>query len=102
MHKILVLYPHPKSPEHFRQYYAEKHIPLSKQLPGLKASRYSFSIEGVGAESPYFCVWEGDFANSTDMAKAMSSPIGQKVAADAVNYASGGIVVLHYEVTESS
>jgi len=100
MHKILVLYPHPKSPEHFRQYYVEKHLPLAGQLPGLRASRYSFAIEGVGEVSPYFCVWEGEFDNIEAMGQAMDSPIGQQVSADVANYASNGAVVLHYSPTE--
>jgi uncharacterized protein (TIGR02118 family) len=40
MHKLLVLYNEPKDPTHFRKYYVEKHLPLSK-IPGLKASRYN-------------------------------------------------------------
>jgi uncharacterized protein (TIGR02118 family) len=95
MHKLLVLYPHPKSPEDFRRYYVEKHLPLAARLPGLRASRHAFDIEGVGAKSPYFCVWEGEFDSLEAMGQAMGSPIGQQVNADVANYASGGVVVLH-------
>lgn len=95
MHKLLVLYPHPESPEQFRRYYVEKHLPLAAQLPGLKASRHAFDIEGVGAASPYFCIWEGEFESPEAMGRAMSSPIGQQVSADVANYATGGVVLLH-------
>ncbi len=40
MHKLLVLCNEPKDPTHFRKYYVERHLPLSK-IPGLKASRYN-------------------------------------------------------------
>jgi 4-carboxymuconolactone decarboxylase len=99
MHRVLVLYSAPKDPEHFKKYYLEKHLPLALQMPGLLASRYSFAIEGVGAPSPYFCVFEGDFASEAAMGAAMQSEIGQKVSADVANYATGGATILHFDVT---
>lgn len=96
MHKLVVLYGHPKDPEHFRRYYVETHLPLAAKLPGLKASRYSFTVAGMGAESPYFCIFEGEFATEAAMAAAMKSEIGRQVAADTANYASGGMTLLHY------
>jgi 4-carboxymuconolactone decarboxylase len=99
MHRVLVLYSAPKDPEHFKKYYLGKHLPLALQMPGLLASRYSFAIEGVGAPSPYFCVFEGDFASEAAMGAAMQSEIGQKVSADVANYATGGATILHFDVT---
>lgn len=97
MHKVLALYPPPKDPAHFKRYYEETHLPLAGQLPGLLSSRYTFSIEGVGSPSPYFCIWEGEFASEAAMGAAMQSPIGQRVAADVANYATGGITIIHFE-----
>jgi 4-carboxymuconolactone decarboxylase len=97
MHKVLALYPPAKDPAHFKRYYEETHLPLAMQLPGLLSSRYSFSLEGVGSPSPYFCIWEGAFADEAAMGAAMQSPIGQRVAADVANYATGGVTLLHYE-----
>jgi 4-carboxymuconolactone decarboxylase len=99
MHRVLVLYSPPKDPEHFKKYYVETHLPLAVKMPGLLASRYSFALEGVGAASPYFCVFEGDFGSAAAMGAAMQSDIGQKVAADMPNYASGGAMILHFDVT---
>ena len=96
MHKLLVLYPTPHSPAQFRQYYVQKHLPLAAQLPGLRASRHAFDIEGVGVPSPYFCIWEGEFDSAEALGRAMASPIGQQVGADAANYATGGVTVLHF------
>ncbi len=97
MHKLVVLYPHPTSPDKFRRYYTDTHLLLAKQLPGLRASRHTFEVKGIGAKSPYFCIWEGDFDSVESMGQAMNSPDGQKVSADVPNYATGGAVVLHYE-----
>jgi uncharacterized protein (TIGR02118 family) len=98
MHKILVLYNPPKDPDHFRRYYTETHLPMAAKLPGLLAMRHSFNVAGVGAASPYFCIWEGEFGDVASMGAAMTSEIGQKVAADTANYASGGHMVLHYAI----
>ena len=97
MHKVIALYPPPKDPAHFKKYYEGTHLPLAQQMPGLISSRHSFAIEGVGAPSPYFCVWEGTFADEAAMGAAMQSPIGQKVAADVANYATGGVTLLHFD-----
>jgi len=102
MHKVLVLYPPPKDPAHFQRYYEETHLPLAAQLPGLLSSRHTFSIEGVGNPSPYFCIWEGEFADAAAMAASMASPVGLKVAADVANYATGGATILHFVVPPPS
>jgi len=102
MHKVLALYPPPKDPVHFKRYYEETHLPLARQLPGLLSSRHTFSIDGVGGPSPYFCIWEGEFADAKAMGDSMESPIGQKVAADVANYATGGVTIVHFDVPTSS
>jgi len=101
MRKLLVLYPHPVSREDFKRHYVDTHLPLVAQLPGLKSSRHSFEIEGVGAPSPYFCVWEGEFDNAEAMSRAMQSPEGQRVSSDVANYATGGALVLHYDTIDA-
>ena len=98
MHKILVLYNKPKDPDHFRKYYVETHVPLAAKLPGLRAHRYSFNVEGLGAPSPYFCIFEAEFADAAAMGAALTSEMGAKVTADTANYASGGFTIVHYDV----
>ncbi|HTI66203.1 MAG TPA: EthD family reductase [Caulobacteraceae bacterium] len=99
MYKLLALYLPPADPDHFRRYYENHHMPLARALPGLLAHSYSFSPEGMGAPSPYFCVFEGAFANRAAFEAAVASDIGRKTAADVANYATGGVTLLHYEVT---
>ena len=100
MHKIVVLYPPQPDPAAFKAYYVETHIPLVRKLPGLLALRYSFDVQGVGGEAPYFCVFEGDFADQAAFFASVGSEIGGKVAADVGNYDTGGSVMLHYAPTE--
>jgi uncharacterized protein (TIGR02118 family) len=96
MHKIVALYNTPKDPAHFRSYYVGTHLPLAAHLPGLLASRHSFAIQGLGGPAPYFCIWEGEFADEAAAMRAMTSEAGQKVAADTANYADGGMLLFHF------
>lgn len=98
MHKLLVLYPEPVDREAFAAYYESTHLPLARRLPGLVSSRYSLGVSG--ADSPYFAVFEAEFADADAFRAAMGSPEGAAVAADVPNYASGGAVVVDYPVTE--
>ena len=98
MHRLLVLYPPPTDPDHFRSSYQDSHLPLVAKLPGLRGYRYSFDVAAAEGESPYFCVFEADFEDAAAYGAAMASPDGQAVRADVPNYATGGAVVLDYEL----
>ncbi|WP_345817399.1 EthD family reductase (plasmid) [Paraburkholderia sp. PREW-6R] len=99
MYTLLVLYPPPLSKDDFRRYYVDAHLPLAAQLPGLRSSSHVFEPQGVGSASPYFCIWQGQFDSADALDAAMQSEIGQRVAADTANYASGGVHVLRYGAT---
>ena len=100
MHKTLVLYPQPADPDHFRDYYVNNHLPLVTSWPGVLAWRYSFDVAAAEGQAPYFAVFEADFADAGAFAAARSSPQGKLLAADVVNYATGGVVVIDYPVQE--
>ncbi|HEY3560664.1 MAG TPA: EthD family reductase [Kribbella sp.] len=98
MHKLLVLYPEPTDPDHFRDYYVSKHLPLVARMPGLLAWRYSFDVAATHGQAPYFAVFEAEFADADAMTAARSSPEGQQVSADVANYATGGAVVIDFPI----
>ena len=98
MHRLLVLYPPPTDPDHFRSYYEDTHLPLAAKFPGLRGYRYSFHVAAAEGESPYFCVFEADFDDAAALSAARASPEGQATRADIPNYATGGVVVLDYEL----
>jgi uncharacterized protein (TIGR02118 family) len=100
MHKTLVLYPKPDDPDHFRDYYVTKHLPLVREWPGVLAWRYSFDVAATNGEAPYFAVFEADFADAAALAAARASPQGQRLVADVANYATGGVVVIDYPVQD--
>ncbi|WP_282778031.1 MULTISPECIES: EthD family reductase [unclassified Nocardia] len=102
MHKLVVLYPKPVDPDHFRDYYVTNHLPLATKMPGLLAWRYSFDVAATNGAAPYFAVFEADFADAAALAAASASEQGQRAAADVVNYATGGVVIIDYPVREGT
>ena len=61
VHRLLVLYPPPSDPDHFRSYYEDTHLPLVAKFPGLRGYRYSFDVSAGEGESPYYCCVRGRF-----------------------------------------
>ena len=98
MHRLLVLYPPPTDPDHFRTYYEETHLKLVAEFPGLRGYSYAFDVATAEGDSPYFCVFEADFDDAAALAAAQASPQGQAIRADVANYATGGVVVVDYEL----
>jgi uncharacterized protein (TIGR02118 family) len=98
MHRLLVLYPPPTDPDHFRRYYEETHLKLVAEIPGIRGYRYAFDIAARGGDSPYFCAFEADFDDAAAMGAGLATPAGEAVLADVPNYATGGFVSLNYEL----
>jgi uncharacterized protein (TIGR02118 family) len=100
MHRLLVLYPAPADPDHFRSYYENTHLKLAAKIPGLRSYRYSFDVAAAQGESPYFCIFEADFDDAEAYAAGTASSEGQAARADVPNYATGGCIVLNYALRE--
>jgi uncharacterized protein (TIGR02118 family) len=99
MHRMLVLYPPPADPEAFRSYYVETHLPLADKIPGLRSRTYGFDLATPdGSESPYFAKFEAEFDDEAAFLAGLGSPEGQAAGADLGNFATGGAVLLHYDV----
>lgn len=99
MHRLTVLYRPPVDPDHFREYYVGTHLPLAAKLPGLVQSQYSLDVATLGGTSPYFAVFHADFESAEAMDAARASDEGKAVTADVANYATGGVEIVHYELS---
>ena len=53
-------------------------------------------------ETPYFAVFEAEFADAVAVTASRSWPQGHEVAADVANYATGGAVVIRYQVHDET
>jgi uncharacterized protein (TIGR02118 family) len=92
----------PTDPDHFRSYYEGTHLNFVAKIPGLLGYRYGFDVAAGDGDSPYFCVFEGDFDDAEAMGAGLASPAGQAALADIPNYATGGATALNYEVRTAS
>ncbi len=96
MHKLTVLYGHPKDPEAFDKYYHETHIPIAKKMKGLKGWTIGkLQTGGEGEKPPYYMI-VGLYADTrADIEAILASPEGQASVADVPNFATGGSTFLY-------
>jgi uncharacterized protein (TIGR02118 family) len=86
MIKLLVMYPWPTDPDHFKKHYIERHLPLCRAIPSIIRSHYAFeprTIEGAGG---WFCVYEAEFVDEAALNAALATPEAQRAGADVANY----------------
>lgn len=101
MIRLLVLYGHPQDPAKFDQYYRDHHIPIAKQMKGLKKWTIG-KVQGTpgGTPSPYYYVADLYMDSREDFERLLASSEGQAAVADVPNYATGGVTFLYTEVDE--
>jgi len=101
MIRLLVLYGHPRDPAAFDAYYRDQHIPIARQMKGLKKWTIG-KVAGTpdGQPSPYYYVADLYLDSREDFERLLASPEGQAAVADVPNYATGGVTFLYTEVEE--
>jgi uncharacterized protein (TIGR02118 family) len=88
MVRFLVLYPPPTDVEAFDKHYFEIHVPLAKQLPGLRRCTASRNPSRVRGPEPCYLVAELDWDDMDSLQQDFGSPLGQETARDADKLAS--------------
>ena len=83
---FLALYETPADPGAFDRHYREIHIPLGRQLPGLRRYAVSHDVAAVRG-APYYLVAELDWDTMDELRAAFASPEGRATAADAARLA---------------
>ena len=80
--RFLALYETPADPEAFDRHYRQVHIPLLRQLRGLR--RYSVGRNLTTLHgAPYYLVTELEWDTMDELRAAFASPEGQATAEDA-------------------
>ena len=90
MVKFIVLWNTPEDPVAFERYYRNVHIPLAKQMPGLRRYTIGRHTMPVHGGEPYYWIAELEWDNMDALQKAIQSPQGQATAQDADNLAHIG------------
>jgi uncharacterized protein (TIGR02118 family) len=101
MVRLLVLYGPPKDPAAFDAYYRDAHIPIAKQMKGLKKWTIG-KVLGTPDGTPPSIYYVADLYmdSRADFESLLASPEGQAAIADVPNYATGGVTFLYTEVEE--
>ncbi len=96
MVRLTVLYGHPTDPAEFQRYYHATHIPLARQMQGLKGWTIGMCESVAPGEKPPYYMIVGLYADSREAMEAiLASPAGQATVADVPNFATGGVSFLY-------
>ncbi|HEY1519406.1 MAG TPA: EthD family reductase [Solirubrobacteraceae bacterium] len=87
MVRFLAVYDKPDDPEAFDRHYREVHIPLAKQLPGLRRYTISRHPAPTRDREAYYLIAELDWDDMTNLRHAFETPEGRATADDAAKLA---------------
>ena len=101
MVRLLVLYGQPKDPAAFDKHYQEVHIPIAKQMKGLKKWTVG-KVTGTpdGSPAPYYYIADLYLESRAAFDTLLASLEGKAAVADVPNYATGGVTFLYTEIEE--
>ena len=98
MASLVVLYKTPKDAAAFDKYYAETHIPIAKQIPGLRSYEVSRGpVASPAGPTGVHLVATLTFDSMAAIQSAFGSAEGQAAAADVPKFASGGADMLMFD-----
>lgn len=97
MARLLVLYNQPTDAAAFDSYYSQSHLPLARQIPGLRSLITSANPPTALAGAAPYLIAELNFDSMTDLQAGLASPQGQAAAGDLANFAHSGATLLAYE-----
>ena len=98
MARLLVMYKTPRDAAAFDKYYADKHIPLAKTIPGVR--KYEVSNGSIGTPagpSAYHLIATLHFDDVAAIQKAFASAEGQAAVADVRVFATGGVDIFMFD-----
>lgn len=100
MHRLTVLYGHPKDPAAFDRYYFDVHIPLAKKMQGFTGWTIGKCESATPGEKPPYYMIVGLYAESREKIEAiLATPEGQAAIADVPKFADGGFQFMFNEET---
>ena len=101
MASLVVMYGTPADPEAFDSYYRKVHIPLAKQIPGLRTYEISQGpVATPAGPSKYHLVATLRFDDAAAIQNAFASTEGKAAAADVQVFATGGAEMFIFDSIE--
>jgi uncharacterized protein (TIGR02118 family) len=90
--RLRVMWGTPNDPATFDRHYRDVHIPLARQLPGLRAYTLSRAAGDGDEQNSCYLIAELDFDDVTALNPALGSPEGEAAAADGAVLSAGASV----------
>ena len=82
MIRFLVLYPRPLDVEAFERHYFDVHLPLAKQLPGLRSYNVGREPRAIRGPEPYYLIAELEWDDMESLQRDFASELGRETARD--------------------
>src|SRR5215831_162460 len=82
MIRFLVVYPQPTDAAAFDHHYFDVHVPLARQVPGLRRYTVSRNTAPIRGPEPVHLVAELDWDDRESLRRDFASPLGQEIARD--------------------
>ncbi|MFE3228868.1 EthD family reductase [Nocardia sp. NPDC059228] len=92
-YRIAICYGRPADPAAFDAYYAETHVPLARQIPGLSAFTWGLCSALGSGEPPYYMVASLHFPTAEALDQALASTEMKAAGRDVRNFATGGVTM---------
>ncbi|MBO0888255.1 EthD family reductase [Candidatus Bathyarchaeota archaeon] len=99
--KIIVLFGKPTDPQLFDKQYWEEHVPIAKQMPGLRKYTVHKVVPPPRGEPAYYQIVELEFDDMASLKNAVASQAGKDSGRHGGKIATGGITFLWAESKEA-
>ncbi len=100
MVKLIALYRKPADAAAFDKAYFETHVPLVKQVPGLRGVEISRITGTPRGEPEYYLMAQMFFEDKATMDRAMASPENAEAGKNLMSFARGLVTFLFAENVE--
>ena len=94
MYRLTILYGMPDDPDHFREYYLTRHIPLARRMRGLTGWNLSWIDRDAADPGPYLLIAELYAESRQAMDAILASPAGVAAREDVARFATGSVEML--------
>jgi uncharacterized protein (TIGR02118 family) len=102
MVRFLAVYDKPDDPAAFDRHYREVHIPLAKQLPGVRRYTISRNPAATRDREAYYLIAELDWDDMAALRHAFETPEGRATADDVANLApENGVRTMVFELEDA-
>ena len=91
----------PSDPQQFEKEYWEEHVPIAKQMPGLRKYSVHKVLPPPRGNAAFYQIVELEFDNMESLKNATASPAGRESTRHGAKIATGGMTIMFVESKEA-